>query len=194
MNTVQIAIRNQKYALALRRLLLSDGKHNVLLVNQPDAAIEGVMVVDERLRTEIVGFDKAALTRTVVFIRQTNWVHLRDLGVQNIIHKDSPAYLGLQVVLGLEHKLAAREAAEEISEELHNLREAIANVIWASPEIAEALEAFHRRGRDVQIEFDAIVISREEPRDVPAELPSERAHLFDDADKSFLQALKISVP
>ncbi len=196
MNTVQIALRNLRYALALRRLLMSDGRHDVRLVRRPDPAIGGVMVIDERFRKEIEVFDQGVLARAIVFLRKGDWTKLSETGIQNVIQADCPAFLGFQAILALEEQLTARAAAFEISEELRDLRNAIAGAIWESAEVAKALENFNRRGREVQIEFDAVVVNtdRHSIREARNEKHAGLYPVFDDADKSFLQALKISVP
>jgi hypothetical protein len=47
MHDVQIAIQDQAYAEALLQLLVSDGNHLVHIVDRPNTAIRGVVVVDE---------------------------------------------------------------------------------------------------------------------------------------------------
>jgi hypothetical protein len=44
--TVQLAIRDSAHALSLRDLLLVDGVHQVHLVERPNLAIAGVIVLD----------------------------------------------------------------------------------------------------------------------------------------------------
>jgi hypothetical protein len=46
MKTVQLAIRDSEHAYSLRELLLGDGVHQVHLVERPNLAIAGVIVVD----------------------------------------------------------------------------------------------------------------------------------------------------
>ena len=46
MKTVQVAIRDSEHAYSLRELLLRDGVHQVHLVERPNLAIAGVIVVD----------------------------------------------------------------------------------------------------------------------------------------------------
>ena len=46
MKTVQLAIRDLEHANSLRDLLLGDGVHQVRLVERPNLAIAGVIVVD----------------------------------------------------------------------------------------------------------------------------------------------------
>jgi hypothetical protein len=46
MQTVQLAIRDSEHAYSLRDLLLGDGVHQVHLVDRPNLAIAGVIVVD----------------------------------------------------------------------------------------------------------------------------------------------------
>jgi aspartate 1-decarboxylase len=46
MQTVQVAIRDSEHACSLRDLLLVDGVHQVHLVERPNLAIAGVIVMD----------------------------------------------------------------------------------------------------------------------------------------------------
>jgi hypothetical protein len=46
MNTVQVAIRDSEHAYSLRDLLLGDGAHQVHLVERPNLALAGVILMD----------------------------------------------------------------------------------------------------------------------------------------------------
>ncbi len=46
MNTVQVAIHDSQHAYSLRDLLLGDGVHQVHLLERPNLAIAGVIVMD----------------------------------------------------------------------------------------------------------------------------------------------------
>jgi hypothetical protein len=46
MKTVQLAIRDSEHAHSLRDLLLGDGAHQVYLVDRPNTAMAGVIVMD----------------------------------------------------------------------------------------------------------------------------------------------------
>jgi hypothetical protein len=46
MKTVQLAIRDSEHAQSLRDLLVGDGAHQVHLVERPNLAIAGVIVMD----------------------------------------------------------------------------------------------------------------------------------------------------
>ncbi len=82
---------------------------------------------------------------------------------------------------------------EELSEELHALREAITEAMWNSESVERAIHAILRRsGNDVQLEINLVLLDvkpEEEPlgpEDSAGKLP------FDPTDSHFLRALNIS--
>ena len=74
METVQLALTDSSYAVALRELLLRNAAWKVLAVDTPDLRLEGVVVLDtaalERLPSQIAGPER------VVLIAQNDPRHL----------------------------------------------------------------------------------------------------------------------
>ncbi len=213
MNTVQIAIRDREYAEALRDLLIADGNREVHLVECPNAALEGIIVAEPITAPDLSERD---IHRYVAFTRNYNFGSnpLWQAGVRYIIHAGCPPRLGRLAIIAAERKLKlAGQDKEKINDrqlryvshsdgvdasrdELRPLRDAIAAAVWDSAEVMNAMDVLKRRGLDVQIEIDAIVVDRlsEEWISTPAEnAPAWNAMLaLGSNDTRFLQSLGIS--
>ena len=91
MKTVQLAIRDADYAQLLRSLLLRDGMHRVLLVDQPDLQLDGVVVVDEN-KFDTVFLSQSDPDRFVVLTRKNSARLSRvwDAGIRHVVFDDDP--------------------------------------------------------------------------------------------------------
>jgi hypothetical protein len=67
MTNVQIAISDPDYAEALRDLLMADGQHQVHIVNYPNPAINGVVVVDDTVVSRMTSSPGLDFNRCVIF-------------------------------------------------------------------------------------------------------------------------------
>lgn len=107
MHNVQLAIRDQAYASALRDLLMADGQHQVHIVNYPKPAIDGVVVVDDTMASSMTSSPKLDFDRCVIFIQKVALEvnQLWEAGVRHVIHADQPPHVGRLVVLAAENRL-----------------------------------------------------------------------------------------
>jgi len=107
MNTVQVALHDSKHAQSLRDLLLGDGGHQVQLVDRPDLAIAGVIVMDfESLET---GTLAGARARMIVMAPKTraNLTKLWEAGVQHVVFQGDAPRIVRMAVLAAELSLLA---------------------------------------------------------------------------------------
>jgi hypothetical protein len=106
--TVQLAIRNSEHAHSLRDLLLGDGGHQVHLVERPNLALGGVIVLDlDHLET--CGALAGGRERLVVMASKANsdLAKAWKAGVRHVVfHGDAPQTVRV-VVLATELTLAA---------------------------------------------------------------------------------------
>jgi hypothetical protein len=107
MTNVQIAMSDPDYAEVLRDLLMADGQHQVHIVNYPNPAINGVVVVDDTVVSRMTSSPGLDFNRCVIF---TNKVaveanQLWEAGVRHVIHADQPPHVGRLVVLAAEKRL-----------------------------------------------------------------------------------------
>lgn len=108
MTNVQIAIRNQSYAGALRDLLMADGQHCVHVVDDPSPAIDGVVVADESVVLRLTKTEGFGIGRYIVFTQRLDFDanKLFEAGVRYVIQSDSPPNIGRLVVLAAEGRLS----------------------------------------------------------------------------------------
>jgi hypothetical protein len=100
MSTVQLAVRDRQYAAALADLLQKDGSHDVLLVDSPRLAVDGIIVVDGGRPENLLLFETQP-ERFVVVTRKDagNLSSVWDAGVRHVVFEgDSPATAYLAVV------------------------------------------------------------------------------------------------
>lgn len=100
MPTVQLAIRNQRYAATLAELLQKDGSHKVAFVDHPDLGLDGVIVVDSS-RSENLALFEAEPERFVVVTRKDAGLLARvwDAGVRHVVfEEDSPSTALLAII------------------------------------------------------------------------------------------------
>lgn len=210
MTNVQIAIGDRDYCEALRQLLLADGQHRVYEVEYPSPAIDGVVVADQTVTGRMNLAEGVDLSRYVFFTRKVGFDvdRLWAAGIRHVIHADCPPHLGRLVVLAAEKRLSTlpeigpmehpqRKADRKVQEQIRDLRTALETAVWNSSEVAKAIGVLRRSGREVQVEIDAIVVSKEaggkgssaanKDQTKPAGTP-----MFDANDKVFLQTMKIS--
>lgn len=101
MKTVQVALCDSEQAHSLRDLLLGDGAHQVHLVDQPDIAVAGVIVMDMK---RLEGCGNALVVpreRLVVVASKTNDDLSRawNVGVRRVVfHGDNPKTLRVAVL------------------------------------------------------------------------------------------------
>ncbi|MGB6942453.1 MAG: hypothetical protein WBE37_08670 [Bryobacteraceae bacterium] len=107
MTNVQIAISDPDYAEALRDLLVADGQHQVCIVNCPNPAIHGVVVVDDSIVSPMTAPPGLDFDRCVIFTQKVTLDanQLWEAGVCHVIHPDQPPHVGLLVVLAAEKRL-----------------------------------------------------------------------------------------
>jgi hypothetical protein len=204
---VQISIPDEVYAEELRRLLTSDGKHRAHIVEEPDPAMEGVLVVDETLASCIALADQIDPNRCVVWLANDHLDadKLWSAGFRRLAHADcSPSQVRL-VVLATEMQLKVdaesahappqpivppnRRNSHELREQLRDLQNAVSDAIWRSDWVSKALNALQRSRRDVQIEVDTVLVNEE-----LTGAGSCQSSIFDVSDRNFLQTLGISEP
>jgi len=106
MKTVQVAIHDPEFADSIRNLLIRDGGHTVHLVERPDPALEGVIVVEA---THLNGLPQLSneRERLVVMVRKEHddLYKIWEAGVRHVVfHGDSP-HMARVVVLGVELSL-----------------------------------------------------------------------------------------
>jgi hypothetical protein len=107
MTNVQIAISDPDYAEALRGLLVADGLHQVHIVNYPNPAINGVVVVHDTIVSPMTSSPGLDFDRCVIFTQKVTLEanHLWEAGVRHVIHADQPPHVGRLVVLAAEKRL-----------------------------------------------------------------------------------------
>lgn len=95
-------MEDRAYAEELRDLLMADGKHRVHVVESPTTAMEGVIVVDEKMVQQVT------LSERYVVLLEPGSLQANELfeaGVRHVIHSDCAPRLGLLVVLAAERRL-----------------------------------------------------------------------------------------
>jgi hypothetical protein len=115
MKTVQVSLRDSGQAHSLRELLLRDGVHQVHLVDQPDIAVAGVIVVD----IDVIDIDR--LERSGVLARgrerlvivapkaSADLVRVYEAGVRHVVfHGDAPQTVRV-AILATELTLASAD-------------------------------------------------------------------------------------
>ena len=107
MHNVQLAIRDRAYGSALRDLLMADGQHQVHIVNYPNPAIDGVVVVDDTIVSHVTSSPRLDFDRCVIFTQTValDVNQLWEAGVRHVIHADQPPHVGRLVVLAAENRL-----------------------------------------------------------------------------------------
>jgi hypothetical protein len=100
MKTVQLAIPDSKYVQTLKNLLLRDGAHNVRLVERPDLAVDGVVVIDAN-NPENLSLLETNPDRFVVIARKgtDNLSTIWNAGATHVVfEKDSPTTSQLSII------------------------------------------------------------------------------------------------
>jgi hypothetical protein len=100
MSTVQLAIRNQRYAAALADLLRKDDEHEVVFVDRPDLSVDGVMVVDGDRAENLLLFEQEPDRFVVITYKDANMLgRVWDAGVRHVVfQEDSPATALLAII------------------------------------------------------------------------------------------------
>src|SRR5690349_8049897 len=103
MSTVQLAIRNQRYATALADLLRRDGSHQVVIAETPDLGVAGIIVVDGS-KTESLNLFEAQPDRFVVITRRDAGLLARvwDAGVRHVVFEEDAPSLAMLAVIAAE--------------------------------------------------------------------------------------------
>ncbi len=100
MKTVQLALLDSEYAQSLRKLLLRDGSHRVVMVEQPDLKMDGVVVIDGS-KIENLSLLEPEPERFVVITRKGT-DHLSkvwEAGVRHVVFEgDSPNTVQLAII------------------------------------------------------------------------------------------------
>src|SRR5579871_5708481 len=91
MKKVQIAIGDKEYAAVLRDLLMRDGTHHVAVVDQPDPALNGVIIIDGEGTSVLLAPDSKP-ERFVVIARKRSDVlgRIWDSGVRHVLFEGDP--------------------------------------------------------------------------------------------------------
>jgi hypothetical protein len=100
MKTVQVALRDSEHAYSLRELLLGDGVHQVHLVERPNLAIAGVIVMEVD-HLEKSGALAGGQERLVVMASKASadLARLWKSGVRHVVfHGDSPRTVRVAVL------------------------------------------------------------------------------------------------
>jgi len=100
MKTVQVAIHDSEQADTLRKLLVSDGLHQVHLVERPCTAIAGVIVMDID-HLERSGSLAGARERLIVMASKASadLARLWEAGVRHVVfHGDAPRAVRVAVL------------------------------------------------------------------------------------------------
>ena len=118
MRKVQISISDPDYTEALRDLLMADGQHQVYLVNYPNPAMDGVVVVDDTIVSRMTSSPGIDFDRCVIFTQKVALEvnRLWEAGVRHVIHADYPPDVGRLVVLGAEERLGGNAVVERLDE------------------------------------------------------------------------------
>lgn len=131
MSTVQLAIRNPRYAAALADLLHRDAAHEVIFVDRPDLGVDGVIVVDGDRAENLLLFE-AQPERFVVVTRKDAGLLAKvwDAGVRHVVFEEDSPSTALLAVIAAELR-APRGAAGGIS--VHSVFHAHKNLLPAFP-------------------------------------------------------------
>ena len=107
MTNVQIVISDPDYAETLRDLLIADGQHRVQILNYPNPAINGVVVVDNTIVSQVTSSPGLDFDRCVIFTQKVDldMNQFWEAGVRHVIHADQPPDVGRLVVLAAEKRL-----------------------------------------------------------------------------------------
>jgi hypothetical protein len=110
MKTVQLALRDSDQANVLRDLLRHDGGHEVYLVEYPDTAISGVIVMDfEHLEAAhaLAGVRERVIVMTSR--AQTDLASAWEDGVRHVVFQSDDPQAVRVAVLAVELTLAAQD-------------------------------------------------------------------------------------
>jgi hypothetical protein len=101
--TVQVAIPDPEYADALRNLLSQDGIHRVHLVQKPDVALAGVILVDAT-ELENLSLRPSEQARVIVLVRKgrDDLAKIWNAGVRHVLFQGDSPHSARVVVLGME--------------------------------------------------------------------------------------------
>lgn len=108
MKTVQLAIPNSKYVQALRNLLLRDGTHRVHLVEHPDLALDGVVVIDAN-NPENLSLLESNPERFVVIAKNgaDNLARIWQAGATHVVFERDPPSTSQLSIIAAELRLAS---------------------------------------------------------------------------------------
>ncbi len=100
MNTIQLAISNAAYASALRELLMRSVEQEVLVVEIPDMALEGVVVLDthalDRLPSTPVRPERIVLiTQNEPHLLAKAW----EAGITSVVFENDPINTALLAIM-----------------------------------------------------------------------------------------------
>ncbi len=109
MKTVQLAIQDPNYADSIRDLLVQDGGHRVHLVDQPDLALGGVIVLDAaNLESLRVAPNERERLVVMVHKERDDLCKIWNAGVRHVVFHGDPPHTARVAVLGVELSLGAR--------------------------------------------------------------------------------------
>jgi hypothetical protein len=104
---VQIAILDVAYALALRDLLIRDGKHLVELVQPPDTVRADIVVMDAGFLPAPITPAQLDWSHCIILSHgsDVDWNMLFRIGVRHVICDDCSPEVAFLMVLAAEHEL-----------------------------------------------------------------------------------------
>jgi hypothetical protein len=108
MKTVQLAIPDSSYVRALRNLLQRDGTHRVQLVERPDLALDGVVVIDAN-NPENLSLLESNPERFVVIARSgtENLSRIWQAGATHVVFDKDPPSTSQLSIIAAELRLAS---------------------------------------------------------------------------------------
>jgi hypothetical protein len=108
MKTVQVAIPDPEYADSIRTLLVRDGRHRVHLVEKPDPALGGVILVDAA-HLDSLSLPLSEQKRVIVLVRKErdDLFKIWEAGVRHVLFQGDSAQTARIVVLGVELSLGS---------------------------------------------------------------------------------------
>src|ERR1700735_2388857 len=102
MKTVQVAVQDPGYADSIRSLLLEDGSRRVQLVEKPDPALEGVIIMDSAgLGGDPLLPDEQERVILIVREERDDLSRIWDAGVRHVVFRNDPPQTARVVVVGV---------------------------------------------------------------------------------------------
>jgi hypothetical protein len=106
MKTVQLTIHDFDYALAVRKLLLRDGMHDVYLVDRPNLHLDGVVVMDDGTFQNLPD-DHSDRGRFVIVTSKGSdrLARMFDAGIRHVVFEGDSPYTTQLAIIAAEMRL-----------------------------------------------------------------------------------------